>query len=524
MATATDSAAPPWTSAAHPLWRWLLVGAAASNVVPLWSAGHLPFTDLPQHVAAIATLRHWWDPAWKAQQTFTLALSQTQYLLYYLAGALLAVPFGTAERANLVLLSALGAAFPFALRSLLRALRADERLALFGAPLFWSQTLLIGFFNYLAALPLLLWGLALCIRQAERPAAGRGVLLAAAALALFYLHLSAFLFFAPAAALATWLLPRPEPASPEGLAGALLRLPRRLWWLLPSALASLLFLMRSPVMNPAEVGWQAPRTIIYEEPASALRNLPAALLDIWSGPYDEWFLLALLAAAALIAWPGEATAPEEPARAWRRGLAAAWVAWAWALYFFFPQTVGWLWQLNERYAIVAALLSPLLLRPRPGLRGALPLLLVAAVAAGEGGLARSRIRAFDREAAGFDELIARAEPGKRLIGLVPDAGSRVAGFAPFLHYASLYRARSGGVASFSFAELPQSPLRYRPEAEPPRKPAGWEWHPELYRESVDGAWYDYVLVRDRVAAFDPRAPGSHWRLLGSAGRWTLWGK
>ena len=34
----------------------------------------------------------------------------------------------------------------------------------------------------------------------------------------------------------------------------------------------------------------------------------------------------------------------------------------------------------------------------------------------------------------------------------------------------------GGVASFSFAELPQSPLRYRPERAPPPHPAGWEWH------------------------------------------------
>ena len=133
---------------------------AAATVVPLWSAGHLPFTDLPQHVSAIATLRHWWDPAWKSQQYFTLELGQTQYLLYYLAGAALAFPFGSAERANLVLLSAIAISYPYSLRSLLRALGADTRLALFGCALFWSQALLIGFFNYVAAMPLTIWALA----------------------------------------------------------------------------------------------------------------------------------------------------------------------------------------------------------------------------------------------------------------------------------------------------------------------------------------------------------------------------
>jgi hypothetical protein len=51
-----------WTDAAHPLWTWAQVVCSAVTVVPLWSAAHLPFTDLPQHVAAIGTLRHWWDP------------------------------------------------------------------------------------------------------------------------------------------------------------------------------------------------------------------------------------------------------------------------------------------------------------------------------------------------------------------------------------------------------------------------------------------------------------------------------
>ena len=502
-----------WTDFNHPLWGWLLIASALANVLPLWAAKHLPFTDLPQHVAAIATLRHWFDPAWKAQQYFTLALSQTQYLLYYLAGALLAFPFGTAERANVVLLSIVGASFPFALRALLRSLRVDERLALFGAPLFWSQALLIGFFNYLAALPLLLWTLSLCVRQAEVPRRRTALTLAVASLALFYLHLSAFLFFAPAAVLAAWLLPT----------RSLLKLPARLSWMAPSALAGVLFLVKSPVVNPSSVGWTAPRAIGFEDVGAALRNLPAALLEMWNSGQDDWILLALIAAAALIAWPGEREA-EDPKQRLRRGIAAAWIVWAWVLYFFFPKSIGWLWQLNERYAILAALLLPLLLRPLRGLRGAVPLLLVAVIAACSGALAESKIVDFDREVGGFDALLAKAQPGRRMIGLIYDSGSNVARFSPYLHYASLYRARSGGLTSFSFAELPQSPLRYRPESAPPAKPQSWEWHPDVYRNDIDGYYYDYVLIRGPGRIFDRPMPGPQWHLIDQSGLWQLWGK
>ena len=228
-----------WMDAANPWWTWLLFAGALANIAALWSDRYLPFTDLPQHAAAIATIRHWGDPAWKAQEYFTLALGRSQYLLYYLAGALLAFPLGTAERANLVLLSLTALAFPFALRSLLRAMRMDGRLALFANGLFWSQSLLIGFFNYVAALPLLLWALALAVREAEEPRPRRTALLAAASVALFYLHLSAFLLFAPAAGLAQVVLGPLEPAP----------LLRRLVWAVPTVALGVVFLLASPVVR-----------------------------------------------------------------------------------------------------------------------------------------------------------------------------------------------------------------------------------------------------------------------------------
>jgi hypothetical protein len=503
-----------FTDREHPFWRWLLAASALATAAPLWSSAHVPFTDLPQHVAAIATLRHWFDPAWRSREYFTLALGQTQYLLYYLVGALLAVPFGTAERANLVLLSLTAIAFPYSLRSLLRSLRQDERLALFACPLFWSQALLIGFFNYLAAMPLVLWGLALAVRQAEAPTRRSLAWLALDAVALFYLHLSAFVFFAPAAALASLALPRRAPVR---------EWPRRLLWASPVVLLSLLWLWSSPVVHPQAVGWNQPMRIAFEEPAVALHDVTDALLDIWRGAEDEIALLALIAAAALLAWP-QRREPDAEGEPRRRGLVAAWVAFAVALYFLFPVSIGWLWQLNERYALVFALLLPALLRPARGWRGAAPLLLVAATTFFSAGVAVSNFRGFEREVGAFDEVLAVAQPGRRLIGMIFDQNSRHAKFSAFLHYPSYYRARMGGVASFSFAELPQSPLRYRPETAPPQHPAGWEWHANAYRNDVDGRYYDYVLVHGMYDPFAAHPPGPTFKLLARRGRWALYGK
>src|SRR5262249_11190147 len=156
-------------------------------------------------------------------------------------------------------------AFPYSLRSLLRALKADARLALFACTLFWSQALLIGFFNYVAAMPLMLWGLALAVRG-DRP-----VRQALCSVALFYLHLSAFVFFAPAAALASLAHPQRHP---------LREWPRRLAWAAPVAVLSVVWLLASPVVHPQTVGWNQPMAVAFEAPAASLHNLTDALIDI----------------------------------------------------------------------------------------------------------------------------------------------------------------------------------------------------------------------------------------------------
>jgi hypothetical protein len=511
---------PSWTSPAHPLWRWLLAVCSLASAAALFAGPHLPSTDLPQHVAMIATFRHWFDPAWRFQETFTLALGQTQYLAYYLAGALLAVPLGSAERANLVLLGAIAVGFPYSLRSLLRALRQDERLALLGCALFFNQSLLIGFYNYLAAIPVTLWALALAVRQAEAPTLRRAVALAALAVSLFYLHLSALVFFLPAAALVTWLMP--QPAAARDLGARLLRLWRPLWWTLPVGALGLLWLVTSPVVHPKTVGWSEPMSPGFMSPRVALHEFPEALLDIWRGRADNWLMVALgLAALALLAPWGKP--PPEPGSRWRRGVAASLLGFALVLYFAMPHSIGWLFVLNTRYAVIAALVLPATIRVAPGVRGAALLLLSAAVSLALCANAALQVRAFSLEAGDVDGLLARTQPGKRLQAVILEPESTVAKFLPYHHFGALYRARYGGVAEYCFADLPQSPVRYRPDAAPPPKPPGWEWD-QSFRNEIDGPYFDYVLWRGPPEAFPPQGPGPTWKLLGRDGRWALFEK
>src|SRR5580700_10029122 len=133
---------------------------------------------MPEHVAVIATLRHWFDPSWHTHDVYALAIGKSQYVLYHVVGALVSIATGEAELANRVLLTAVGLSLPYALRSLARALDRDERLALFAAPAFWSRPLLMGFLPYVASLPAVTWGLALSARQTRAPTRGRAIGLA----------------------------------------------------------------------------------------------------------------------------------------------------------------------------------------------------------------------------------------------------------------------------------------------------------------------------------------------------------
>lgn len=484
------------------------VGAFA-GALPLFFAKHLPFADLPEHLAVIATLRHWWTPGWHSQEYFVLESAlRTQYLLYDLVGAALAFPLGTAERANLLLLVVVAIAFPFSLRALLRALGRDERLGLLGVPLFWNRALAEGLIPFIASMPVAVWGLALVVEHLKTPARRREVGLALVAVVIFYLHLSSFLLFGAGAALLTLLVP--TGSAKEKVTSS----PRRLLWLAPSLVIAAAFAATSTVTHPkASEGAHA--TVVRFTPGiELLRELPAWMHDVWTSPGDD--------VAAYVGWLGVVVAAIAGAANARRAptfaAGASLFALALASYFLMPSQVGFAFLLDLRMAPFVGLFAVLLVAPSVGRARDVGAALVAAsasVTGVHGALQMARME--HAEARHIDHVLRNLPEGKRLLSLVFNPRSEFTHIAPYLHIGGYYRARYGGIASFSFAELPHWPVRYRPEMAPPTKPiVFWDFDPCQYRNTIDGPHYDYVLTRGEEHPFARGLPGPKFRLIGGA--------
>jgi hypothetical protein len=517
------------------LFRWALPVCAAVTIAPLYLAKHLPFSDLPEHVAAIATLRHYWDVPWDLQKYFVLQdLTRTQYLLYDAVAALLAVPLGSAERANLLLLSIAGLGFPYALRELLRATRRDERLAVFACPLFWNRALAEGLINYVASIPVAIFGLALVARhcQAATDAPGdrrrgtlRAIALAALSLALFYLHVSAFLLFAFGAVVFAVFVPLAAPAASRGgdAVRRVIRLPRQVVWLAPTVACAVL-LAFSPAIQP-DPGRQG----IH---AGVVRFAPRELLlqSLWPWMHDFWRSSADDLSAALLWLCFSVLLVRNASRAESAGPAERAAPFVFAaavfLYFVMPNQVSFAFILDLRLAPFIGLLAPLVLRVRNDSKSDAALAGMFAAAMVVGGHSAWQTYAFERDEAGsFDRVMASLPRGKKLVALIFDRESTRANVSPFIHFGSYYTARYGGVSSFSFAEVPHWPIQYRDGAAPPKKKiVFWDWSPCLFRNSKDGPYYDFVLTRGELNPFAGAPPGPAWHVIGASREWTLYGR
>jgi hypothetical protein len=158
---------------------------------PMWIVKHPPLQDLPLHLTTIRIIKSFHDPAFAFDRDFVLTLGRTQYVLYYLLGAVLASFVGVVG-ANVLLVCGYLGGTVLALRALLRALGRDERLCLLVVPLLYNVMLFYGLFPFLLGVPLMLWGLATAVAHFEKPTLRSGALLSILALSLFYSHIFPF--------------------------------------------------------------------------------------------------------------------------------------------------------------------------------------------------------------------------------------------------------------------------------------------------------------------------------------------
>ncbi len=489
-------------------WRTLLVALSLVNAAPLWAGRYLPFTDLPEHVAAAVTLRHWFDPVFHARDTYALAFGKSQYLAYHVAGALLDVTGEHPLFANRILLTAVAIALPFALRSLLRAYQTDERLALLACPLFWCRPLVIGFLPYMAALPVLLFALSRVVRQLGAPTRGRACGLAALALLVFYLHLSAYAVLLVVSVVLT-ALPRsgrypfkPRRSLRDAAAASV--------WLVPSLIA-----LGAWALLAGEDGGPA---LLTRE--TAVRYVPQSSLglffavwthDVWVSHFDEYLAVAFW---VVVVWLGAQRRSAEPGGILGLVARATPFACVLVLYLAVPFKVGAGAMLNVRLGVLMALLVLVVPRPDPGPTSRWAFVVAAGLTVLGALNAALNIHRAQRELGDVDAVLAQITPGARVLALHFSRVSAITNSAPWVHVLAYHRMRAGGVASMSFSEMSHWPIQYQPAAHPPKKSVMfWDFEPCLFRNSTDGAYYDVIVARGDVDPFANDPPGPRWKEL-----------
>ncbi len=480
----------------------LLLTVIAACVAPLWVSPLLPMMDLPQHLATVRILHSYHDPFYAVYKYHVIDFSRTQYLSWYLSVDLLSYVMSL-ETANRVVLSLYAVGLPLSLVALLRAHRRDPILALLAVPLVYNVFFFMGFANYITALPLMFWALALLRRSLDEASWSRLIGMATLAVLLFYSHAQPFLLYGL-------------------LAGITVLLGARGWhprhWLkpalhlLPALLAMAVWTSRSLILA-GEAEWKqghggrnvTSAQVNFEPFGERLQNLWTWWLDAYRGDSDEilavcW--LGVLAVAALLARRGK-----EDESPWQRSkIPASMLVTTLAVYLLSPVSYKWIWPISYRFVPVLAMLALVALPLQRWAFGrwgryvlfGVPALLLCAASIR---LHVQKAKEFSDEAGPIRQVVAQAEPGKCLISLVYGAGSNVLNQAPLLHLGQYYVVDRGGMASFSFANFPQSPVLYPDVGGPPTFPARFEWTPERFTWAEYGNYFDYFLIRGNGEPF-----------------------
>ncbi len=501
---------------------WLLVLAAC--VWPLWASGLLPFMDLPQHLATVRVLHSYNDPAFGVSHYFAIELGRTQYLAWYFLVDWLtyAMPLETAAR---VVFSVYAVGLPLSIAALLRAHGRDPRVALLAAPFVYNPFLFMGFANYVTALPLVFWALAILQELLDAFTWRRLLLLILVTTLLFYDHAQAFVLYGALAGVTVLL----------GARG----LHPRHWWrqvlhLAPVGLAMAWWMRQSLILAGAEE-WHkgmggrnvAPVDIRFKPLLERFTAFPEFLLDAYPDDVDEKILLAWIILLALVWVIGRASLNRRGhlgRDALRQHVPEALLATSFLIYIASPISYKWIWPIADRLVPAVALLAlPALARQSTPYRTFTLVIPATILALTMSHVHADRARQFTEEAGPIHEVLAQAERGKKLISLIYQPQSRVMKWPAFLHFGQYYTVERGGMANFSFANFPQSPVLFPDEGGPPKVPPRFEWTPEVFTMAEQGYWYDYFLIRDANENRNPfGAERSKVELVVRKGPWALY--
>ncbi|HEY1691221.1 MAG TPA: hypothetical protein VGG39_03625 [Polyangiaceae bacterium] len=483
----------------------LYVLVALLATAPAWIVEHPPLQDAPFHASTLRQIHDFHSAAFGFDQVYRLRLLETEYLLYYVAGDLLAYLVGV-KAASVGMMCLYLAGMPLGMAALLRALGRDERLCLFMVPLSVNVMFCFGLLPFVFGFPLMLVSLAVAVRHFERPTRTTGIGLAVLTLLTFFAHVLPFaLFGVGCIALFPWTRPRRWIPAGAPLALGLVLVA---WWVLGS-----------------KAGGGALSNVLHTHPFApvdgAIMQFMRWSVDVFRDASDETWFVALVVAA--IAALGLSAGDRDRALPIARGWFLLPVV-CLAGYFSLGDMLGDVWMFGQRFAVPALFCCvPLLRMPRAGRGLAMTAALVALAVGSTVNVCKHFIQFERQEVGDFDDAIASMQPRKRVAGLIYDKRSSVMadGYATFLHFVSYYQLEKGGVVQFAYTGFPHWPVQYQEGKYPPPGTVPrlrWEWTPEQVPISELYPYYDYVLTRG--PGFNPPPGTFHvsWR----GPKWTVW--
>jgi hypothetical protein len=494
---------------------WIVAGIACLLTLPLWLAHRPPLQDLPQHAAAVQVLSRYGDARWHFAEYFELHFARTQYLTVYLAAVPLARLFGAVFAIKLVVALA-WVATPLSVMALLRALGKDGWLSLLVLPLTYNAHAMTGFVNFIAAIPLMFFGIACAFRAYQNPTRKRSWTLAALLLVTFYTHIIPF------GVLLLAVLALAYDKKPAIVLNRLLPV-------VPSAVAGLFWLLTSPAgtklahMNQAGVGSLPPRYVPLPE---AIHNFADWLIAGLPGEADATRLViwVLLCAFLWALSAGYSPSRKEGSQSQLGRTAAMRLGFLLpaciAGYFWLPVSYDFMWPISLRFPLLAAYLLPLWLAYAPATARRAASVVATALAASALMDMGAAFQQFERtDMRGFDDVLARIPQGSRTAGLMFNPRSELLKQPTLLQSVAWVQAEKGGAVMFTFADFPHSPFSFRESNRPPRVAPRWEWEPQRVVPDRDLGWYEYVLVHDGPGAMNT---SRSFRRLLQSGRWSVW--
>ncbi len=514
--------------------------AALCLAWPLLGARFLPFVDYPQHLGTIAAIHGASDPRFAPY--FVVDYARSQYLTLYVLGDWLSYLFGVegAGRATAIVSVA---SLPLALAIFLREHGRPAMLGALAAGVAMHVWVFWGFLNFAAGMSAALLAAAAMARLARAPTAKNAAWLGGAALLTFYTHAQLFAWMGLACVVTLSAM-----APAIGRRRALRALGLGGLAALPSALAVVQWLRASSVLTHGEAGGRSGHAAEVAASDGAPVFVPAVdTARQWLAHSFETYAdgsgvaLAIAFGAALLLLMtlrgreravSDARRPSDPIAPLPgppRTIAPELVcALTFALWLLAPLSYRLIEPINHRFLPLALALL-VSFGPRAEARPTLRALIAAALVTLSVFAARTHAARFaetDEEMGDLAAALAPTRAGARVLGLIFDPQSRVVPLPIYLHAHQYYQARVGGLACWSFVELPKSPVVYREGAEPPPFPPRFEWLPQHYDHAVYGEAFDYWLVRHEPG----RAPrhvfrgGAPPRAVYEGDRWSLFAR